>query len=135
MELTREQSKICPRCGVDKPWAEFYSQPTPAGRRPTAYCKPCTRDYTEGRRHEIQKYLRGYRLHQKYGMTEADFAALVEEQGGRCVICPAPPEVVDHDHRTGKVRGLLCQACNKVLGFAKDDPVRLIAAANYLQEG
>lgn len=70
-------------------------------------------------------------------LTADEYDALSERQGGRCAICGDVPKgrlVVDHDHETGKVRGLLCNFCNAALGFFRDDPHRLIAAANYLQE-
>lgn len=64
---------------------------------------------------------------------------MLEEQGGNCAICHEPPPedkhydlFIDHDHGTGKVRGLLCLHCNTVLGMAGDDPDRLRAAIAYL---
>jgi Recombination endonuclease VII len=53
------------------------------------------------------------------GITDADYQALLASQGGGCAICDHPPRTrrlhVDHDHKTGKVRGLLCHRCNRAL--------------------
>ena len=53
------------------------------------------------------------------GITDAAYEALLEQQGGHCAICSATPKTrrlhVDHDHATGKVRGLLCHRCNRAL--------------------
>jgi hypothetical protein len=77
-----------------------------------------------------------------YGITAAQFSQMLSDQGGVCAICqtpdwPAPSGQagphVDHDHVTGKVRGILCQSCNHGLGKFKDDPKRLRAAADYLE--
>lgn len=75
----------------------------------------------------------------KYNMSPADYDALWLTQSGRCVICRtehpggnAKRLVVDHDHATGKVRGLLCTHCNHMLGEAKDSPETLCNAASYL---
>ena len=72
-----------------------------------------------------------------------EYVSLAEAQGGRCAICRQPethrdrsgsvqPLGVDHDHRTGKVRGLLCHSCNTALGYFRDDPALLTAAAEYV---
>lgn len=76
-----------------------------------------------------------------HGLTSADFDQMVAAQDGSCAICGATGDlVIDHDHsccKDGKSctqcrRGLLCNACNRMLGFGKDD-VRIIAAAvSYL---
>ena len=80
----------------------------------------------------------------KYGITLEAAHQLLEAQGGVCAICAAPlllgvPQTltgneaaIDHDHTTGKVRGVLCGRCNKGLGLFLDNPVSLRAAADYL---
>lgn len=79
----------------------------------------------------------------KYGVTQAWFEETLAAQGGVCAICRQPETrvlrgkvtdlCVDHDHATGAVRGLLCNACNAMLGCFDDDPDRLIAAAEYIE--
>lgn len=76
----------------------------------------------------------------KYGLTSKEYDAMFERQGGCCAICkrtdPGIPRcehfAIDHDHATGKVRGLLCHVCNRMLGHVKDEPSLLNAAVNYL---
>jgi hypothetical protein len=81
----------------------------------------------------------GYNRKYLYGMTDEQFAAMLDKQGGACAICHAtewngrhPVPHVDHDHATGKVRGILCHSCNLGLGKFKDDPDLLRAAIAYL---
>jgi hypothetical protein len=65
------------------------------------------------------------------------FEALVLAQLGMCRICGTSEGVelhVDHDHRTKKVRGLLCGKCNKAIGLLNDDPDLLMAAKLYLEQ-
>lgn len=68
----------------------------------------------------------------KYGLTEEQFRRMYLDQKGLCAICPkrmiGRDCHVDHDHVTGKVRGLICSSCNTGLGFFKDS-VRLLASA------
>jgi hypothetical protein len=66
-------------------------------------------------------------------MTEADYDALLVAQGGCCAICRERQAfVVDHDHATGAVRGLLCNRCNTGLGHLGDSPILLLRAIEYL---
>ena len=78
-----------------------------------------------------------YRVN-RYGIEVDDFARMLFEQGLTCAICPttitAQTAQIDHDHRTGKVRGLLCGPCNRAIGLMRDDPERLERAARYLSE-
>lgn len=80
----------------------------------------------------------------KYGLTEESFKALLVKQGGGCAICGSADSrqkgmhangrlVIDHDHATGIVRGLLCAPCNLTLGHSNDNPERLEKAAQYLR--
>ena len=71
-------------------------------------------------------------------LTEAEYSAMLERQGGVCAICKEKPKgsrlAVDHIHGTDKVRGLLCNLCNQGLGLFRDDPDRLLAAMEYLKK-
>ena len=78
----------------------------------------------------------------KFGLTTEAFSEMLERQGGKCAICQTSnfnfshgkrPHV-DHDHTTGKVRGLLCGKCNVALGHARDDVKILESAINYLKK-
>lgn len=73
----------------------------------------------------------------RYGITAEDYDHMFAEQNGLCAICGRPDSralSVDHDHETGKVRGLLCSKCNFLLGYADDDPEILTRAIEYLAE-
>lgn len=77
------------------------------------------------------------RLMRNYGLSNDAYARLLDIQGGVCAICKQAPDAeenlpVDHDHATGKVRGLLCHSCNRAIGQLQDDPKNLRAAASYL---
>ncbi len=79
---------------------------------------------------------RRWYLKDKYGITPERYDAMLERQGGLCAICEQPPQKtllhVDHDHDTGRVRGLLCFSCNVALGYLKHDLDRLASAMTYL---
>jgi len=72
----------------------------------------------------------------KFNLTAEQFNKLLEEQGGVCAICRQPPArralCIDHDHKTGRVRGLLCGVCNMGLGNFGDSWERLVAGIKYL---
>jgi NAD-dependent SIR2 family protein deacetylase len=72
----------------------------------------------------------------RYGLSAAQFRALLEAQSHRCAICHGKPETwhVDHDHETRVVRGLLCNDCNLGIGRLREDPDILRAAISYLGE-
>lgn len=88
------------------------------------------------RRTSARKVGRARRFRQKYGITEADWQSIYDKQDGRCAICeqPAPLLVVDHCHKTGSVRGLLCRPCNLSLGYLRDDSYSAVSAAKYLMK-
>ena len=88
---------------------------------------------------------RSYNLTHKYDLTLAAYDDLVAQQGGVCAVCLKPETAkdnkngvvrrlsVDHDHVSGKVRGLLCAKCNAGLGHFDDQPTLLESAAHYLR--
>lgn len=74
----------------------------------------------------------------RYGITVQDYEELLQAQDGKCALCGGITEAngllyVDHSHRTGKVRALLCNSCNVALGLFKDDPALMRAAADYVE--
>lgn len=81
---------------------------------------------------------KGYQLKSKYGLSADDYDFLLMKQRGLCAICDGGTSGsgdlhVDHEHTTGKVRGLLCSRCNQAIGLLLDDPELLRRASEYLQ--
>jgi hypothetical protein len=77
-----------------------------------------------------------------YGITEAERLLILERQGRACAICRKPAvdgrgrtQVVDHDHVTGRVRGILCAPCNSALGQLGDDEAGILHVLAYLRSG
>jgi len=143
------QCKRCRDCGEEKALDEFPLQKGGRfGRHPL--CKPCraaqeraryARDrerLLEQMRTDPARRVRTRRqtLHRKYGLSLEDHDALRIRQSGCCAICEIRTKqlYVDHDHKTGEVRGLLCANCNFGVGDFADDPDRLLGAARYLHE-
>jgi hypothetical protein len=80
-------------------------------------------------------YRRNYHIKRNYGLSPEQFFVLERNQKGLCAICKSKPKklCIDHDHITGKVRGLLCNPCNQGLGHLRDNITNLISAINYLK--
>jgi len=82
-------------------------------------------------------YRRKWQLNNRYGMTLEEYEELNNKQGGKCAICGNMTDIdlcVDHDHKTNKVRGLLCNKCNVGLANFRDNPELLLAASSYLEK-
>ncbi len=130
--------KYCPQCKSDLPVEDFGNNRSSYDGL-TAYCRPChTRQGRESRAKNWGSS-RHYHLMHRYGISAEDADNLLVEQGGVCAICQKVPKQelripwhVDHDHETGKVRGILCHSCNTALGNFNDDPEILGRALNYL---
>lgn len=154
--LKPDELKWCNKCRSLKPSADFGRRSDrPIGRQ--ASCRACqathTVDFRNANRAHFNTIRRACygrnpgkwwsdRLKSEYGLTVADYARMLEAQGGVCGICGGKEESkrykhlsVDHDHATGRVRGLLCNNCNRALGLLKDSTIILLAAARYLKAG
>lgn len=83
---------------------------------------------------QLAAYARMAKFRDRYGITLEDFDRMSTMQDGKCLICQQVRAlVVDHDHGTGLVRGLLCSRCNISIGAFDDSPALLTAASNYLE--
>jgi hypothetical protein len=146
-------SKTCPKCADTKPLDSFNK-----GR---SECKPCQKAYMaaynktdrakEAKKNWLQTtkgqdFFKSYRQSDKwresnklskikgrYGLDQQEYQHMVKASGGCCSICGDKTKlVVDHCHKTLKVRGLICTHCNHGLGKFMDSPERLQKAAEYL---
>lgn len=137
--------RTCTKCGETKPLSEFWKDRSKRHGY-SARCKPCKasahsqyrklNDYDKRRYWKDPQAERERHLVRKYGVTQVDYDTMFSAQQGRCAICQKEQPKsfdVDHDHRTGRVRGLLCTNCNLMIGHAGDDPARLHEAARYLE--
>lgn len=154
--------KRCSKCKQERPRSEFYAH-TRTCDRLTSWCKSCFREQYEAtrerrlaRKRELwfadvdasraasRAYLRANReavaanvRKAKYGVSAEQYAEMVARAKGRCELCGDPPSSrglgIDHCHRTGIVRGLLCTRCNTALGKLRDDPRLMRAAADYVE--
>jgi hypothetical protein len=82
-----------------------------------------------------QEYHKNHKRYKRYEMTLEQFNEMIQDQNYKCLICKKDITNnchIDHCHQTKKIRGLLCQLCNRGLGYFKDNPVSLLAAHNYL---
>ena len=130
--------KTCTQCGVEKPLQDFYKNAKKTdGHR--SECKVCS----EKKKKPYKKcptVAREERLRSKYGVTLFAYDLMLRLQRGGCKICGATAKesgrvlVVDHNHDTGEVRGLLCAHCNSGIGLLKDSPALLRRAIDYLEE-
>jgi hypothetical protein len=101
--------------------------------------KPLNKEYYN--RPEIERKFKNLSLKKQFNITIEDYEKMLDLQAGVCYICKGEETsvrnrrlAVDHDHVTGKIRGLLCSNCNRALGLFKDNKELLLAAAQYLEK-
>lgn len=104
-----------------------------------AVCKECetkrTQVWTENNKNRAERSRRNSYFKRKYGISLDEYEDMAKSQDGKCLICNEVNKrnlAVDHCHKSGKVRGLLCLNCNTGLGQFKDDPELLEKAISYL---
>lgn len=100
-------------------------------------CAAATRAWYQKNREHALKMGRERNLKRFYGLTMEQFNQILKSQKGKCLICKlkitAKTPHVDHCHKTGAVRGILCNNCNSGLGMFKDCKKRLLSAMEYLE--
>lgn len=138
---SRADGKI--RCAKCRRWklSHLFSASTKELVKFQAYCKSCDNKRQESPLRKSQRK-RAQTLRQ-YGITEDQYQELHTRQNGVCAICLTNTITdsrngrlsIDHDHLTGRVRGLLCGLCNKAVGLLRDDPELARRVIVYLSGG
>ena len=91
--------------------------------------------WSEANSEKIREWNSAYFRKRTYGLSGDDYAAMVKKQNNLCAICLGERGLcVDHCHKTGRIRGLLCRQCNTMLGNATDSPEILDKAIEYLRK-
>jgi hypothetical protein len=138
------QIKVCPKCKVEKPVTMFWRQAASRDGLQNR-CKTC---FYEWRREADKRYMdsgqhasrqREGHYRRNYGLSLAEVDAMARDQKNRCLLCGRGPGKrslhLDHDHSTGRIRGLLCYGCNRAIGHFRDDPDLMLRAALYVMGG
>jgi hypothetical protein len=132
-------SRICSGCHVEKPISDFYEYKGVY----KGTCKECYTAHYRGKDRTMEK--KRYQLRTMYGITWEDFLSVLQYQNYSCAICKRELKpvgnnseknsvgCVDHDHTSGKLRGILCSDCNTGLGSFKEDVESLKQAVRYLE--
>lgn len=133
MKTNFRYMKKCTKCKSKKPLTDFYSSVNTKDNL-HSWCKPCFRENT-----------RNDYLKRSFGIEIADYEAMLSMQDYGCAICGKKDDTllrsgvykrlcVDHNHKTGKLRGILCENCNRGIGLFKDSQELLENAINYLNQ-
>jgi len=130
--------KKCTKCKIVQPFKDFHINSRKGQLAPR--CKKCNRikhnEWAKKNRDKIKKrHSISWRKH-KYGLTQEQYNDMILSQNNECAICKKPSHKtlhIDHDHTTGKVRGLLCSTCNTGIGFFNEDIDSLNNAVKYLK--
>lgn len=133
--------KICTKCKIPKSIANFWKNKTNKDGL-HLWCKDCLRAANiarlNGPKRDVELRQRANRhLQNKYGISIDEYEELSAKQDDKCLICNNEELgiklAVDHDHKTGEIRGLLCHNCNRGLGMFKDNTDLLYKAIKYLE--
>lgn len=133
----------CSKCGATKEKKEF-GKDAHVAKGISSWCKLCKKTWRANWRKENPEKARdkdfNSDLKKHYGINAEQYWKLFEDQKGLCACCGQSHELfkrrlhVDHDHNTGKIRGLLCTECNPGIGYFQESVERLQKAINYLSK-
>lgn len=132
--------KKCSGCKKIKLLSEFTKRKTSKDGY-HCWCKLCTNKYAKNyiKQHpdRAKKWDRKYNLKHRCGLQQDEFLQISKKQKGKCLICKKKVVrlCIDHNHKTGKVRGLLCQNCNAALGMVDENINVLKDMIRYIKNG
>lgn len=130
---TDKKTLVCLKCKKEKLTSKFYKSKQHVNGY-AGWCKSCE---SSSRKKSYNSVSRVYYLKKLYGISVSDYEKMLKSHNNGCWICGSKPKkrrlAVDHSHKTGKVRGLLCMRCNRGLSWFSDDPIKLKSAAAYLE--
>ncbi len=132
--------KQCTHCLTVKP-LDHFSKERNTSNVYRSYCKKCAVKRVQDKRKDDPSWWRKYQLKRDFGLTINDYEAMLEAHGYRCAICNSLFDMdvvarkpnLDHCHKSGKVRGVLCFSCNTSIGKFGDDIEVLKSAISYLE--
>lgn len=120
--------KQCTKCKQDRPGSEFTKNSSRPGGV-SSWCKGCLQRWKSDNPDKVRESRRRSQIKCRYGLTPEQYDQMVEEVGGKCPVCLRAPDyagqprrlAVDHDHQTGRIRGLLCWRCNGAVGIIGEE--------------
>lgn len=131
------ENKYCPTCNIVKLLSEFYNNKNTRDLKGNE-CKKCSNNSSRKNKIKNSDYYKNYQLNRIYGLSLEEYNELFNKQEGKCAICETHQSelekalVVDHNHVTGEIRGLLCSPCNLGIGNLKDSIDLLLKSISYL---
>lgn len=133
-------NKICHKCKKEKDISNFDIDKSVRDGY-SSKCKICRRAYQKDYYKKNINKVKSRDLKQSYGISLDDKQKMINSQGNKCYICKksfknlSTKEIhVDHDHKSGKVRKILCHRCNRILGFAEENKNIFKQMILYLEE-
>ena len=130
LPATAQSRVTCTCCKEDKE-VSLFSRDNRKVNGLQSWCKPCRRSHDK-KRDPAKRKLQS--LKHRYNLSTEEYEEMVKATPN-CPICGSEePLVVDHDHSTSEVRGLICNHCNLVLGHARDNIQTLKNAITYLEQ-
>lgn len=145
-ESLGEELRFCKTCGTSHHIGEFYKTSRMVKSRKIYVQFTCRKKariaaklYIERNPDKRKESSKRANLKARYGISFETYTSMLMTQSGQCAGCGSPPKIgralnVDHDHSTGKIRGLLCDGCNLAIGIVKDSSSLLLRLAQYLDQ-
>lgn len=132
-------NKVCRKCKIEKRVSDFYKTKQNSSGY-TSQCKECRIKTVSTYRKKNKSKVNATRIKTVYGITEEEWKVLFNKQKGCCKICGTHQSKIphtlhiDHCHRTGEVRSLLCRACNHAVGNVKEDINIALNLVKYIDD-